>query len=124
MKKTFSIVLVAALMLPGLTEIGIIIDFKINRDFIAKFLCIERDEPVNTCEGQCYLSSQLNKAEEEREKQAPAQSKERLEIVYYYSAFLHFKPADSSSEMPGADLETDHYSYTFVSDIFHPPKET
>ena len=111
-------------MLPGLTEIGIIIDFKINRDFIAKVLCIERDQPVNTCNGQCYLSSQLNKAEEENEKQAPAHSKERLEIVYHYSQFVYFKLSDSPSDKPGANFERDHYSFTLISDIFHPPKLT
>ena len=111
-------------MLPGFTEIGIIIDFKINRDFIAKVLCIKRDEPVNTCNGQCYLSSRLDKAEEEKEKQAPTHRKERLEIAYHYSQFLNFKSADSSSDRPGADFKHDHYSFTLISDVFHPPKLT
>ncbi len=111
-------------MLPALTEIGIIIDFKINRDFIAKVLCIKREEPVNTCNGQCYLSSQLNKAEEEKEKQAPSQSKERVEIAYHYSQFVYLKPVAPPSDKPGIDFEHDHYSYTLISDIFHPPKQT
>lgn len=111
-------------MLPSLTEIGIIIDYKINRDFIAKVLCIKRNEPVNTCNGQCYLTSRLDKAEEGKEKQTPTHRKERLEIAYHYSQFDYSIPAEPPSDRPGADFENDHYSYTLISDVFHPPKET
>ncbi len=77
--------MITALMLPNLTQIGILIDFKINQDFIAEVLCINKEKPMSTCNGKCYLSEQLKKAEEQEEKQAPTNKKERLEVLYCYS---------------------------------------
>ena len=68
-------------MLPNLTKIGILIDFKINQDFIAEVLCINREKPMTMCNGKCYMSEQLKKVEEQEEKQATNNKKERLRVV-------------------------------------------
>lgn len=43
-------------------------DFEIRRDYIAKVLCVERDNPITICKGSCYLTTNLQKAAE-HEKQ-------------------------------------------------------
>ena len=35
------------------------IDFELNRDYIIKTLCIERDKEVNTCQGNCHLNKEI-----------------------------------------------------------------
>ena len=124
MKKAFPILMIIAMMLPNLTKIGVLIDFKINQDFIAEVLCINKDELIPMCKGNCYLSEQLKKAEEQEEKQAPTKKKERLEVVYYYSksAFeFSIYPYHYSGKLNTA-FENDFYSSTFITDIFHPPE--
>jgi len=49
------------MIFPSLTKIGILIDFKINQNFIAKVLCINRDKSIITRNGKCYLTEQLKK---------------------------------------------------------------
>ena len=39
----------------------IYLDFNLRRDYIAEILCINRDEPVTFCGGECYLNLQLEK---------------------------------------------------------------
>lgn len=112
------------MMIPNLTKIGILIDFKINQDFIAEVLCINRDKPMTTCNGKCYLSEQLKKAEEQEEKQAPTNKKERIEVVYYYtkSSFDFLGSASSYLYKLYPTYETECYKSFFVADVFHPPK--
>jgi len=38
------------------------IEYAINKDFIAKNLCINRDNPHSCCQGKCYLEKQLKKS--------------------------------------------------------------
>ena len=77
--------LIAIIMIPSLVKFGIMIDFKINQDFIAKVLCINKDVPTSTCNGNCYLTRQLKKVEEPHEQQTSNTTKEKVEIIYCLS---------------------------------------
>lgn len=126
MRKAFSILIITALMLPNLTKFGILIDFKINQDFIAKVLCINKDKQMSTCKGKCYLSEQLKKAEEQEEKQAPTSKKERLEVVDYYSKSSFDFPFDTDcfiSKLNPAGID-EFFTSSYIADIFRPPKFT
>ena len=122
LKKVFSILMVAAILLPNLTKIGIFIDFKINQDFIAEFLCINKEEPIVMCYGECYLSDQLQKAEDQENQQRPTAQKERLEVIYCYSNILSQIPIllTQMSKLNAGD--EDSYSPPFIKDVFHPPQ--
>ncbi len=113
------------MMLPILTKIGILIDFRINQDFIAKVLCVNKDKPNTACNGKCYLSEQLKKVEEQKEKQAPNNPKvEKLEVLYYYYKnsfdYLRIIAGNHLIEI-NTTYKNSLYSFTFVTDIFHPP---
>lgn len=115
--------MIIAVMLPSLIKMGILIDFKINQDFIAEVLCINRDKPMSTCNGKCYLSEQLKKAEEQEEKQVPTSNKERLEVIYYCSIssfdFLFYTDCIASKLKPAC--VDDFYTSRYIADIFRPP---
>lgn len=40
------------------------IEYAVNKDYIAKNLCINRDKPHSCCEGKCYLEKQLKNSTE------------------------------------------------------------
>ena len=117
--------MITAMMLPNLKKVGILIDFKINQDFIAEVLCINKEKPMSTCNGKCYLYEQLKKAEEQEEKQAPASKKERFEVLYCYLKksfnFQSFANNNYQSKLNPA-YENEFYHSSFIPDIFHPPK--
>lgn len=111
-------------MLPNLTKMGILIGFKINQDFIAEVLCINREKPMSTCNGKCYLSEQLKKAEEQEEKQAPTNKKERYEVVVYYTKSVFDFPicTDCFVGKLNPACVDEFYNFSFITDIFRPPK--
>lgn len=71
------------LVLPNIRTSLILIDFEINRDFIASVLCIEKDVTGSTCNGQCYLSKELKSATEDNEKSDKIASEK--EIILFSS---------------------------------------
>lgn len=116
--------MIVALMLPYLAKVAILIDFKINQDFIAEVLCINKEKAMTLCKGKCYLVDQLQKTEEQKEKQAPLTNKEHSEVVYCYTRTdFHFSLSTDRyvSKLHQAFLGG-LYTSSFVADVFRPPQ--
>ncbi|UXP31504.1 hypothetical protein N6H18_14220 [Reichenbachiella agarivorans] len=47
----------------------IYMDFGMRRDYIAEVLCINRDKPMSTCDGKCYLAQKLKAAQQQQEQE-------------------------------------------------------
>jgi len=124
LKKIFSIVLIFSLILPSLNKIGILIDFKINQDFITKVLCINKEKPKSTCNGKCYLTKQLKKAEKQDQKQAPNSKKDRIEILYYFykNTFNILTYRYAYTPKTNATYNKNVYKSVYLSRVFRPPK--
>jgi len=45
-------------------KLGVITYFNLNREYIAEVLCINKEEPMAECHGQCFLKKNLNMNEE------------------------------------------------------------
>lgn len=116
--------MIATLLLPHLTKIGIVIDFKINQDFIAKARCINKEKPMLRCGGKCYLSKQLKKTEEQGEKKVPLSKNEKNQILYYYiqGSLTFLKDNAICCDKLRLMALQEFFSSSFIADIFHPPK--
>ena len=69
--------LVLVLSLPGFNKAVTYLDFTINQDFIAEFLCINKDKPAMQCNGKCHLAQELKQTERQDSDQAPTQVEEK-----------------------------------------------
>ena len=63
LQKLASIFLLLGILLPNLLKGYILVDYALNQDYIAKYLCVNREVPESKCNGKCYLSTILKKAE-------------------------------------------------------------
>ncbi len=107
--------------LPLLKTTTLIIDFKINQEFIAKVLCINKDKPELKCNGQCHLKKELSKSEE-KEKEAPQsiQLKEQMQFTpKSIRTSLQLFPCAVQSSYP---YMMPFSGAQFFKDIFHPPR--
>ena len=123
MRRFISSFLILIFLSPLLMKVGIIVDFKVHQDFIAKVLCINKDKPMSNCNGKCILAQKLKKAEEPQKKEVPAALKERSEINLYISEIRDL------TTMP--EVVSDNFKYfknlrlytsNHCDDVFHPPK--
>ncbi len=100
------------------------ISFKINREHIAKTLCVKKEIQNNTCQGKCHLKKQLKKADNEERKQVPKSQKDKHEVLYSY--FTKQNDYLINSEVFVSKLNfgfgKDFRTKSFTSEIYRPPE--
>jgi hypothetical protein len=112
-----------ALLLPPLTRTAILIHFKINQDYIARALCINRDELINTCNGECYLNKELNKVNEnEDEKELPNHKLHDLKITLFCKNLTARLYHEESKPIHHSFYPDHFYISPFLRSIFKPPE--
>lgn len=95
-------------------------DFFLNRSFIAKNLCVNREKPMMHCNGKCYLSKKI-KEQEKQDQQVPVSKNEQFSIQPF------FVPAPFILANAGREIRVkyfirnDHAIASVSSAIFHPP---
>ena len=124
MKQGLTILLALLIFLQPFSKVWIHISFKINQDKIAKTLCVKKEIENNTCQGKCHLKKQLEKADEEEQKQAPTNTKEKVEVLYCQNQtpFDFIKVTVYYENQTLNNYDFDFYSTSFITDIFRPPK--
>src|SRR4051812_14025712 len=73
------------ILLNSLNRVFIVVGYELNKDYITKVFCINREQPRLHCNGQCHLKKQLMKAEE-KENMAGHHPKEKFEFTYWMPA--------------------------------------
>jgi hypothetical protein len=58
------------------SQLWIMLSFKINRDYIAANLCINRFAAIPVCKGSCFLEKQLNEDQKQQQKFPDLKQKE------------------------------------------------
>ncbi|MFN8323352.1 MAG: hypothetical protein U0T74_11895 [Chitinophagales bacterium] len=81
MKKVISIFLTIVILSQVFVNVGIGVYYHLNKAYISQRLCENRNNPKLHCNGHCYLSKQLKKAEEGEQKQAKNILKEKEELI-------------------------------------------
>ncbi len=62
-----------------------IIEYYLNYKYISEVLCINKDKPMSTCNGKCYLNKQVEKEQktEEPDKTIPKIEWEKIPMIFY-----------------------------------------
>lgn len=99
------------------------LEYVINKNYIEKNLCVQKDNPDNNCHGKCYLHEQLNK-----QSQSPdADTNDRNKIDRDKKMDDHLQGSQINPRVFGIEtILSGFYSVpvtaSFVSDIFIPPE--
>lgn len=64
MKKVVSILLLLLFFSPFILKVCIVATWFLHYDYILENICVQKDEVVNTCNGKCHLSKNLQKVDE------------------------------------------------------------
>ena len=116
-------VLAVSMLLSTLMVPLIYLDFSVRRDYIAKVLCIERDEPMTVCGGSCYLSGQLKRVAEQQEKEATMPN-QKPGFSFFYKALspVEFRTYGDTMASPASFSGHQHMSSSFLRGVFRPPR--
>ena len=95
------------------------IEFGLNKDYIAEFLCINKDKPEMACGGKCHLMKQL----EEQNKELPKGLRISFEEypIGFVKVYQKSSTSDFTLELKSLFTYQQNYSYLFSFKVFHPP---
>jgi hypothetical protein len=102
----------------------LIADFQVNRDYIAKNLCVNRIKPCCCCRGKCYLNKKM--AADESQQQAPGKGGQRDETVLqaHRPAFMLPAPVETLICICRITRYIDKPAQGYTSTAFEPPRRT
>lgn len=119
LRSLIVIALALSILCQSFSRAIVLVNYHVNKEFIAANLCENRDKPKMGCEGKCHLKKEL--AKEEKKEQAPSGNMKEKHEVWL------------AQELPNLQQEEilhaieHHFSYSarnlpgFVLPVFHPP---
>lgn len=123
MNKVVAIIISFCLVLQCAVQLGVMGMYQLNKSYIAKNLCENRDKPKMGCNGKCHLKKQLKKASQEQEKESK-RSGEEVAVAPVFILPVQWQPTPEYSSDVLRHIS--HYSapqgVSFSADIFHPPQ--
>ncbi|MCX7550141.1 hypothetical protein [Xanthomarina sp. F2636L] len=87
--KITAFVLVLILFAHNINTLVIVGEFLVNQDFIAKTLCIQKDDQQG-CNGKCHLAKQLSDGNPDSNSQIPIQESKRIALDVYFVSNINF----------------------------------
>lgn len=124
MKYLLAYLLALSILSFQLSEMLVYVSFKINQEYIAKNLCVEKDVEGSTCKGCCQLKKKLDDQKQTKEAlPVPVNQFEKLDINF----------VDNSQNTkvvyePGIVLlrysPNGNYHFQPNLRIFHPPQKS
>ncbi|MBK7181773.1 MAG: hypothetical protein IPH89_01945 [Bacteroidetes bacterium] len=120
--RSFIAILVAFVFLfQSASKLLIMADYEMNKEYIAKNLCENKEKPKSTCNGKCHLAKELKK-QDKKENQTSNSQKEKYENQFYSEV--------EKSDIINTDLTNNqlvvfyqltNYAY-YLDSIFQPPR--
>lgn len=122
-KKVLAICICLSLLAQCVAHLGVWGYYKLNKDYIARFLCENRSKPEQHCSGKCYLRKQLNRVSEHSDNaDGPGVKTEKTEIFYLVPAPVDLiSPVATVAEAVLNPTEKYFTANTFIASVFHPP---
>ncbi len=121
MKSILIGLIIVGLFLQAFNKVGILVSYQINKEYISKNLCENRDKPLLHCNGKCHLAKQLQKADSEDTKNGSQRNnlQDAFNLFSARSNPLDLKRFAVFSELPTVYAE--HYSFQHSVSLYHPP---
>lgn len=106
-------------------RLGIIAWYQVNKEYVAKVLCENKNKPEKKCCGKCYLNKQLKKTEDTNPTTKHLPNKiDKVEFSPFIATTFSVQIQNADAG-PGIIEHHDHYraphGYLPVNNIFHPP---
>ncbi|TWO33707.1 hypothetical protein E1J38_002725 [Seonamhaeicola sediminis] len=120
MHKTVATLLAFLYLIAMLRPIQPYVEYVLNQDYIAEFLCINKDKPELQCNGKCHLAKEIKKQQEQEPSKALSISMENYPIGFVN--ILNIKTENNYTlKETQAFFYNNLYNFTFKEVLFQPP---
>ena len=126
LRKSFAIFFLCVYSLVLLKPLLPFVDYAINKEYIAKNLCENRNKPKLNCNGKCHLMKQLKKAgaETPEDGNTTKGSSNQEENCFHITSLFVFNTTILTSQSNNSYIHTFKSTLpsNYLKDIFHPPQ--
>lgn len=122
LKHLFVIIALTGILMQNFSKVIIFLNFQLNKEYIAKNLCIKKNERNNCCKGKCHLKKQLIEDDKKEKSSSSSTIKEVKEVQLYCQQKLPFGFVNLffiqklNTSFQAKELGTIRFS------VFHPPQ--
>lgn len=95
--------------------------FKINQDYIAANICINRFESIPVCKGSCYLEDQLAQDQQQQQKFPDLKTKEINLFCQNNEIELPTQVILLNSDISYPYFNTSFITFAYLRSVFRPP---
>ncbi len=120
MKSFWALLFVLLYLLAMLRPVMPLLEYVVHQDYIAEFLCINKEKPELACEGKCYLMQKLNEQHEEKRQNLPPIVMEEYPIGFVAILNLN-RSKDNAPRTANNFTYQANYTYLFVRNDLDPP---
>lgn len=121
LRAFIAILLASVFLMQTVSKLFIVANYELNKAYISKNLCENKNKPSLHCNGKCHLKKQLQK-EDKKENQNPNNLKEKIELQFFKETSSLFIPTVTPSvENINSIYIMGNYNQHLLS-IFHPPR--
>lgn len=115
--------LLVSLLTQCVARLGVMGWFELNKEYIVKTLCINRDKPAMKCCGKCYLQKQLKKVDDSDASKKQSERAGKAEVPVYILPPVIPHQSSPVSVMAAIQHPAGQHLYDsrFPAAIFHPP---
>ena len=108
------------ILLQTFSQVVIVAEYYVQKDYIAKNLCENRNKPKMHCDGKCCLKKKLAKQGRE---QAPSPRSQKSEVNTLFYNLAGFEIVRAGIQTPPKKYFSYNELYTasFHHAVFHPP---
>jgi hypothetical protein len=121
-KNPVTILLILLVAAQSFSKWCLIAEFQVNRDVIARTLCINRLNPISCCKGSCFLNKKL--ADDQNKQETPGRSGQREEVLLQ----VHFPGNALPAPVAVCVMRQhhgryiDHSTQEYLPSFFAPPR--
>lgn len=122
MRLLLSGILVWLVLSTAFRDVLVLSAFKLNRDYIAKNLCVNRDLQNNMCHGTCQLKIELEKNHDEQKTTGFRLLSDQLPITFFYKSQEQINGIGPFIKWISPTTRSGVYISTFLFRLFRPPE--
>lgn len=120
LKRFSTIILLTIIFLQTFSSFVIQADYFLNKTYIARVLCINKEKPKMHCNGKCYLARQL-KEQEKHDQQVPNPKREKFEVLPFFLPKQFALAGIYLSDKVEFACTQEMISSALIRSVFHPP---
>jgi hypothetical protein len=122
LKGTITILLIATIAIQTFSKWLVILQYEINKDYIANNLCVNRAKPACCCKGKCFLQKKLAADEDQQQSSGKSAYQKDTQAEFFLQ-----KIAKIDFRFPALIIQHNFFylngkSQEFTPSFFQPPR--